>query len=156
MVTRQAGTRPRGKPRWGGGRYVARRKFCSFCANKAQGIDYKDTSILVRYISDRGKIEPRRRTGTCARHQRALAMAIKRARHIALLPYVPDHIYRMGAVIPLNPALLKTEPAAKPEEPAATAVDPETKPEKQTATATIDPEPEQDKPATPKAEETAT
>ncbi len=121
-----------------------------------QGIDYKDTSILVRYISDRGKIEPRRRTGTCARHQRALAMAIKRARHIALLPYVPDHIHKMGNVVPLNPVLLKTEPAAKPEMPATTAVEPETKPEKQAATATIEPEPEQDKPVTPEAEETAT
>jgi hypothetical protein len=83
-------------------------------------------------------------------------MAIKRARHIALLPYVPDHIHRMGNVVPLNPALLKTEPAAKPEMPATTAVEPETKPEKQTATATIEPEPEQDQPVTPKAEETAT
>jgi hypothetical protein len=81
-------------------------------------------------------------------------MAIKRARHIALLPYVPDHIHRMGAVTPLNPALLKTEPAAKPEMPAATAVEPEAKPEKQAATATI--EPEQDQPVTPKAEEAAT
>ena len=56
-------------------------------------IDYKDTAKLQSYISDRGKIQPRRRTGVCAKHQRSLAEAIKRARYIALLPYVPEHIY---------------------------------------------------------------
>ena len=79
-------------------RYVPRRKVCSFCADKAEVIDYKDPVKLRRYISDRGKIEPRRKTGTCARHQRALAIAIKRARHLALLPYVPAHIRQMGSV----------------------------------------------------------
>ncbi len=57
-------------------------------------IDYKDPAKLVAFISDRGKIQPRRKTGTCAKHQRALALAIKRARHLALLPFVPDHIYK--------------------------------------------------------------
>ena len=61
-------------------------------------IDYKEPVKLRRYISDRGKIEPRRKTGTCAKHQRALAEAIKRARHLALLPYVPDHIHKTGGV----------------------------------------------------------
>jgi len=61
-------------------------------------IDYKESAKLRRYISDRGKIEPRRKTGTCAKHQRALAEAIKRARHLALLPYVPDHIHKTGGV----------------------------------------------------------
>lgn len=112
MARRQI-TKPKSRTgsRWGGGRYVARRKFCSFCAsNKAKDIDYKNTSILGRYISDRGKIDPRRRTGTCAKHQRALAMAIKRARHLALLPYAPDHIRKMGDVIALGPPPFVTRP----------------------------------------------
>ena len=75
---------------------MPKRKFCSFCSDKVEVIDYKDPSKLRRYISDRGKIEPRRRTGTCAKHQRALAIAIKRARHLALLPYVPAHIRKTG------------------------------------------------------------
>jgi len=75
-----------------------RRKFCSFCADKTEIIDYKDPLKLRSYISNRGKIEPRRKTGTCARHQRALAVAIKRARHLALLPYVPAHIHKAGGV----------------------------------------------------------
>jgi len=61
-------------------------------------IDYKEPAKLRRYTSDRGKIEPRRKTGTCAKHQRALAEAIKRARHLALLPYVPAHIHQTGGV----------------------------------------------------------
>jgi len=64
--------------------------------SKAKVIDYKDTSKLQPYISDRGKIQPRRRTGLCAKHQRALAVAIKRARYSALLPYTPEHIYAMA------------------------------------------------------------
>lgn len=69
-------------------RYTPRRKVCQFCADKVGTPDYKDIKRLQRYISDRGKILPRRRTGTCAKHQRGLATAIKRARHIALLPFV--------------------------------------------------------------------
>ena len=65
-------------------------KVCSFCVDKDQQIDYKDTAKLRRYISERGKILPRRTTGTCAMHQRQLTVAIKRARQIALLPYVAD------------------------------------------------------------------
>ena len=67
-----------------------RRKVCAFCADKIEMIDYKDTQRLRRYQSERGKIVPRRVTGTCARHQRQLTTAIKRARHLALLPYVTD------------------------------------------------------------------
>jgi len=66
--------------------------------DKVEAIDYKEPAKLRRYISDRGKIEPRRKTGTCAKHQRALAEAIKRARHLALLPYVPAHIHKTGGV----------------------------------------------------------
>ncbi len=67
-----------------------RRKVCAFCVDKAQFIDYKDTAKLRRYLSERSKILPRRTTGTCAMHQRQLTEAIKRARQIALLPYVTD------------------------------------------------------------------
>ncbi len=79
-------------------RYVPTRKVCSFCADKIEAIDYKDFEKLRGYISDRGRISPRRRTGTCAKHQRILAIAIKRARHLALLPYVSAHMRRVGSV----------------------------------------------------------
>ena len=78
--------------RWSKPRYAPSRKVCSFCASKIEEIDYKDAEKLRGYISDRGKIAPRRRTGTCAKHQRILARAIKRARHLALVPYVTAHM----------------------------------------------------------------
>ena len=96
MAIRKA-TKPK-RTRWSGGKYVPKRKICSFCSNKIEEIDYKDPTKLRQYISDRGKIESRRRTGTCAKHQRALAVAIKRARHLALLPYAPVHIRKTGGV----------------------------------------------------------
>lgn len=68
----------------------ARKKVCAFCVDRAEHIDYKDVAKLRRYLSERAKIVPRRVTGTCARHQRELTIAIKRARHLALLPYVSD------------------------------------------------------------------
>ena len=68
----------------------ARKKVCGFCVDKVENIDYKDIARLRRYMSERGKILPRRVTGTCARHQRELTVAIKRARHMALMPYVSD------------------------------------------------------------------
>jgi len=106
-VARQdfAKSKSRTNTRWSGGRYEPKRRFCSFCTNHIVKIDYKNISMLRKYISDRGKIEPRRRTGTCAKHQRALAMAIKRARHLALLPYAPEHIHRMGDVASLGSPL---------------------------------------------------
>ncbi len=64
-----------------------RRKVCAFCQEKVETIDYKDVARLKKYISEGGKILPRRMTGTCAKHQRALAYAIKRARVVALLPF---------------------------------------------------------------------
>lgn len=67
-----------------------KKKVCAFCVEKVEGIDYKDTAKLRRYISDRAKILPRRITGTCALHQRQLTEAIKRARHVALLPFTTD------------------------------------------------------------------
>ena len=74
--------RPRGRK--------GRRKVCSFCVDKIDTIDYKDVARLRRFVSERAKILPRRVTGTCARHQRELTVAIKRARQIALMPFVRD------------------------------------------------------------------
>ncbi len=68
-------------------RLFSRKKVCRFCADKEQSIDYKDIKTLRNFVSERGKIIPRRIVGTCASHQRQLCEAIKRARHIALLPY---------------------------------------------------------------------
>ncbi len=76
------------KRRGGGG--LRRKKVCQFCADKATTIDYKDTDTLKKYITERGKILPRRVTGTCASHQRKVTTAIKRARIVALLPYVAE------------------------------------------------------------------
>lgn len=88
--------RPFRRRRWDKGKYVPKRKVCVFCADNKKLIDYKNARQLREFISDRGKIDPRRRTGTCARHQRVLSLAIKRARHLALLPYVPAHVYKTG------------------------------------------------------------
>jgi|SRR5262250_1577834 len=74
----------------GGRRFVRARKSCKFCADRVDYIDYKDTRLLGGYIPERGKILPRRISGTCAPHQRMLATAIKRARNAALLPFVTD------------------------------------------------------------------
>ena len=68
----------------------SRKKVCAFCMDKIENIDYKDVPKLKRYLSDRAKIIPRRVTGTCARHQRQLTVAVKRARHLAFLPYVGE------------------------------------------------------------------
>ena len=67
-----------------------KRKVCSFCTEKSTHIDYKDTGRLRRFVTERGKILPRRVSGNCARHQRVLAVAIKRARELALLPYAGE------------------------------------------------------------------
>ncbi|MDO5713241.1 MAG: 30S ribosomal protein S18 [Tissierellia bacterium] len=71
-------------------RFRSRRKVCQFCADKNKGIDYKDTQTLKKYISDRGKILPRRISGNCSKHQREMTKAIKRARQVALIPYSAD------------------------------------------------------------------
>ena len=68
----------------------SRKKVCAFCVDKVEEIDYKDVQKLRKFTSDRAKILPRRVTGTCARHQRELTTAIKRARQVALLPYIAD------------------------------------------------------------------
>ncbi len=76
------------KRRGGGG--FRRKKVCHFCAEKIDHIDYKDTDTLRRYVTERGKILPRRVTGTCAKHQRGVTTAVKRARTVALLPFSAD------------------------------------------------------------------
>ena len=68
-----------------------RRKVCRFCVDGEEFIDYKDDRKLGRFVTDRGKIVPRRISGTCAKHQRRLSIAIKRARHLALLPFVVEY-----------------------------------------------------------------
>ena len=92
--------RPPARARREGGRergaYGARRRVCGFCVDNVQRIDYKDTARLRRFLSERGKIEPRRKTGTCAKHQRWLTTALKRARQLALLPYTAEHVRFMG------------------------------------------------------------
>ena len=80
----------RTRKRPGAGAAQARRRNCYFCKDKVDEIDYKNTSQLRRYISEKGKIRSRRITGACRRHQRQVAVAIKRAREMALLPYVSD------------------------------------------------------------------
>jgi small subunit ribosomal protein S18 len=77
MIKRERGRRPR-------------RKVCSFCVDKVEDIDYKDVSKLHKYVTERGKILPRRISGTCAKHQRQLTIAIKRARQVALLPFTAE------------------------------------------------------------------
>ncbi len=85
----------RGRSRRGGyrrRRFGGRRKVCAFCLEKTRTIDYKDVGTLRRFLTDRGKIKSRRKTGTCAKHQRRLSIAVKRARHVALLPFTAEHI----------------------------------------------------------------
>jgi small subunit ribosomal protein S18 len=76
----------------GRGRFTRTRKVCAFCLEKTKYIDYKDTATLRRFLTERGKIKSRRKTGTCAKHQRPLAIAIKRARYLALLPFTAEQM----------------------------------------------------------------
>lgn len=71
-------------------RFIRRPRVCQFCAEKARTVDYKAVDVLRRFVTEVGKIRSRRETGTCARHQRMLAKAIKRSRHLALLPFAAD------------------------------------------------------------------
>jgi small subunit ribosomal protein S18 len=77
--------------RTGGRRFFPRKKVCQFCVDKVQSIDYKDVPRIRRFVSEWGKIESRRKTGTCSPHQRMLSLAIKRARFLAFLPYTGSH-----------------------------------------------------------------
>lgn len=85
--TRDGGKGDKGGARSGGKRGFARRKVCRFCADKSIPLDYKDAQLLKHFITDRGKIVPRRISGNCAKHQRKLATAVKRSRMIALVPF---------------------------------------------------------------------
>ncbi len=87
-------TGPRGRGPYAGPRRFARRRICAFCLEKVKTIDYKDVNTLRRYLSERGKIKGQRKTGTCAKHQRRLAIAIKRARYLALLPFTAEQMRR--------------------------------------------------------------
>jgi len=99
-----AGARPgpaRRRPgEFGAGRkFTPRRKVCQFCVDKIKEVDYKDLVRLRRFLSERGKIEPRRKTGTCAAHQRSLNVALKRARQLAMLPFTAEHIRVTGVLV---------------------------------------------------------
>lgn len=97
-MTEQTGTQSResrSAPRSRGGgrrRYSRRPRVCQFCADRSKLISYKDTDLLKRFVNEHGKIRSRRETGNCAKHQRQVARAIKRARHLALLPFVADRL----------------------------------------------------------------
>src|SRR5579863_3925764 len=86
----QGGGRPGGPAKRGKRSFIRKKKVCRFCVDKSDYIDYKKSEILVPFLQERGKILPRRMTGTCARHQRWLAVAIKRAQNIALLPFAAE------------------------------------------------------------------
>src|SRR5882724_7889488 len=83
----------------GGRKFTPRRKVCQFCVDKIKVVDYKDLARLRRFLSERGKIEPRRKTGTCAAHQRSLNVALKRARQLAMLPFTAEHIRITGVLV---------------------------------------------------------
>ena len=113
----------------GGRKFTPRRKVCAFCVDKIKEVDYKDLGRLRRFLSERGKIEPRRKTGTCAAHQRSLNVALKRARQLALLPFTAEHIRVTGVPArepgaapfrgPRGPRPMEGEPAEPPVEGAA-------------------------------------
>jgi small subunit ribosomal protein S18 len=88
---------------------------CSFCVDKVKKIDFKDVGRIRRYISDRGKIDPRRKSGTCAKHQRMLTTALKRARLMAMLPYTAEQVRAMMS--PQARAMAGGPPPPKPERP---------------------------------------
>src|SRR5918911_3119145 len=109
---------------FGGGRkFTPRRKVCLFCVDKIGEVDYKDVNRLRRFLSERGKIEPRRKTGTCAKHQRSLNTALKRARHLALLPFTAEHI-RITGVLVREPG--SAPRGARPPRPGFNGVEPAT------------------------------
>ena len=126
-ATPAAGARPAPRRRpgefaGGGRKFTPRRKVCQFCVDKIKEVDYKDLGRLRRFLSERGKIEPRRKTGTCAAHQRSLNVALKRARHLALLPFTAEHIRVTGIPVREPGATLRgPRPRAEGFEPGAEA-----------------------------------
>lgn len=109
FAPRPGGGRPEG--RFAGRR--PRRRVCAFCVDKVKRIEYRDVARLRRYLSDRAKIEPRRKNGNCAKHQRMLTTALKRARHMALLPYTAEQV--RAQMSPQARALAGGPPPPKPE-----------------------------------------
>ncbi len=103
-----------GGSRFGGPRRP-RRKVCAFCVDKVKKIDFKDIGRIRRYVSERGKIDPRRKSGNCATHQRMLTTALKRARLMAMLPYTADHV--RAQMSPQARAMAGGPPAPRPERP---------------------------------------
>ena len=123
-------SRPKRRPgEFGGRKFTPRRKVCAFCVDKIRDVDYKDVGRLRRFLSERSKIEPRRKTGTCAKHQRSLTIALKRARHLALLPYTAEHIRITGVLVrepgaaprPMRPGRPAPEEPETPAEPVPVA-----------------------------------
>src|ERR1700716_2939062 len=110
----------------GGRKFTPRRKVCQFCVDKIKEVDYKDLGRLRRFLSERGKIEPRRKTGTCAAHQRSLNVALKRARQLAMLPFTAEHI-RITGVLVREPgaAPFRGSRGARPIEPEAAEAAPD-------------------------------
>src|SRR6202048_2072815 len=110
----------------GGRKFTPRRKVCQFCVDKIKEVDYKDLGRLRRFLSDRAKIEPRRKTGTCAAHQRSLNVALKRARQLALLPFTAEHIRITGMLLrePGTPPWRGSRGPRPVEAPEAVAVEP--------------------------------
>lgn len=102
------------RSRFGGPRRP-RRKVCAFCVDKVKKIDFKDIGRIRRYVSERGKIDPRRKSGNCAKHQRMLTTALKRARHMAMLPYTADHV--RAQMSPQARAMAGGPPPPRPERP---------------------------------------
>jgi small subunit ribosomal protein S18 len=98
-ATRPTGARRRPGEFGTNRKFTPRRKVCQFCVDKIKEVDYKDLTRLRRFLSERGKIEPRRKTGTCAAHQRSLNVALKRARQLALLPFTAEHIRVTGVLV---------------------------------------------------------
>jgi small subunit ribosomal protein S18 len=121
----------------GGRKFTPRRKVCQFCVDKIKEVDYKDLVRLRRFLSERGKIEPRRKTGTCAAHQRSLNVALKRARQLAMLPFTAEHIRVTGVLVrePGAPPFRGARPRPPEFEgaPEAEAAAPETPPDGQAA-----------------------
>ncbi|MSQ12696.1 MAG: 30S ribosomal protein S18 [Dehalococcoidia bacterium] len=122
-----AGARPRGRGRRF---FPPRRKVCGFCVEHVPFIDYKDAIRLRRYLAETARIDPRRKTGTCAPHQRALTTAIKRARHLALLPYVGqmarEPFFRDRRMPPMPPGMPPREQTAPGQQPATQPATPPT------------------------------
>ncbi len=93
MTTRRGSNDRRGQGRtYTRRRFIPRRKVCAFCVDKVKYIDWKDIDLLKRYVMENGTIRARQKTGTCAKHQRQLAKAVKRARVVGLLPYTTQHV----------------------------------------------------------------